>query len=65
MGGIGGTKTDMMSAAPPQMIQWLIDSTPFKRLGTIADISDAVALIASESARWISGQNITVAGAAK
>jgi 3-oxoacyl-[acyl-carrier protein] reductase len=39
--------------------------TPFKRLGSVADIGDAVALIVSESARWISGQNINVSGAAK
>jgi hypothetical protein len=35
--------------------------SPMKRMGDVSDIGDAVALISSESARWISGQSIVVA----
>jgi NAD(P)-dependent dehydrogenase (short-subunit alcohol dehydrogenase family) len=41
------------------------NASPMKRLGTISDVGDATALIASDSARWISGQAICVAGGAK
>lgn len=34
----------------------------FNRLGTVEDVADSVALIASEEARWITGQNIRVSG---
>lgn len=61
----GGTRTDMLKGAPDFFIQMMVDASPFKRLGTIADIGDAVALFVSESARWISGQNVLVNGASK
>lgn len=63
----GPTDTDMLapSVANPGVRAYFEGITPFKRLGTVADISDAVALVTSESARWISGQSIVVAGAAK
>lgn len=32
------------------------------RVGTIEDLGDAVLLIASEKARWITGQYISVSG---
>jgi meso-butanediol dehydrogenase/(S,S)-butanediol dehydrogenase/diacetyl reductase len=53
---------DMMIGAPSELIEAFKSGSPFKRMGTIADIGDAVALIASESARWISGQAINVDG---
>lgn len=64
---IGPTDTDMLapSVANAGVRAYFEGITPFKRLGTVADIADSVALITSESARWISGQNIVVAGAAK
>jgi 3-oxoacyl-[acyl-carrier protein] reductase len=34
----------------------------FDRLGEVNDIADVVAFLASESGRWISGQNIRVNG---
>jgi 3-oxoacyl-[acyl-carrier protein] reductase len=34
----------------------------FNRLGTVEDIADVVAFIASDEARWITGQNIRVNG---
>lgn len=63
----GPTDTDMLApaVADPNTRTYFASITPFKRLGTVADIGDSVALITSESARWISGQSIVVAGAAK
>jgi 3-oxoacyl-[acyl-carrier protein] reductase len=61
---IGGTDTDMMSSTPAAFIEMAKNSSPQKRLGTVSDIGDATALLASESARWISGQHIVVAGGA-
>lgn len=55
----------MMAPVPAAFREFVAKTSPFNRLGTIADIGDAIALLASESARWISGQNIQVSGASK
>jgi 3-oxoacyl-[acyl-carrier protein] reductase len=34
----------------------------FNRLGQVDDIADVVAFVASDDARWITGQNIRVNG---
>jgi hypothetical protein len=57
----GGIDTDMFAGSPPSFVQAVIDATPMKRLGTIYDLGESVSLLASESARWISGQAIVVA----
>jgi len=41
-----------------QVVPWI----PLRRLGTPEDIADAVVFLASEQARWITGQVIQVAG---
>lgn len=63
----GPTNTDMLapSLADSNTKAYYLSITPQKRLGTPADIGDAVALVVSESARWVSGQSIHVNGAAK
>jgi NAD(P)-dependent dehydrogenase (short-subunit alcohol dehydrogenase family) len=59
----GYTETDMISSYMqlPGMLEKMASVSPFNRVGTTADLGDAVALFASESARWISGQSIIVA----
>jgi hypothetical protein len=47
--------------ADPGTKAYFTNLSPQKRIGTVADLGDAVALISSESARWISGQSIIVA----
>jgi 3-oxoacyl-[acyl-carrier protein] reductase len=37
-------------------------ASPFNRIGTTADVADAVVLLASDEARWITGQNIAAGG---
>lgn len=55
----------MLAPAPQAFRDMLAATSPQKRLGTIGDIGDAVALFVSDSARWISGQNVVVAGGGK
>jgi 3-oxoacyl-[acyl-carrier protein] reductase len=50
-----------LSAEDP-FIQGFIAQTPLGRIGEVSDIGDAVALLASDDARWISGQVIRVSG---
>jgi NAD(P)-dependent dehydrogenase (short-subunit alcohol dehydrogenase family) len=52
----------MFSGADDATIDYAKNASPQKRMGLPNDIGDAVALIASESARWISGQSILVNG---
>ena len=57
----GPTDTDGFgaSSAPTDT---LIARTPLGRLGRPDDIADVVAFLASDAARWITGQSITVDG---
>jgi 3-oxoacyl-[acyl-carrier protein] reductase len=63
----GTTDTDMLAplVADPNTRAYFSSLSPLNRLGTVGDVADSVSLITSESARWISGQNIIVAGGAK
>jgi NAD(P)-dependent dehydrogenase (short-subunit alcohol dehydrogenase family) len=55
----------MLASAGEAVVEMAKNLSPQKRIGTVSDIGDATALLASESARWISGQNILLNGAAK
>jgi 3-oxoacyl-[acyl-carrier protein] reductase len=46
----------------PDMERQLLPAIPLRRLGTPADIADVVLLVASEEARWMTGQVVQVAG---
>jgi 3-oxoacyl-[acyl-carrier protein] reductase len=59
----GITDTEMLQSFMPQAVQSaLVSQTPLGRLGTPEDIADAVAFIASDAARWITGEVIPVNG---
>lgn len=59
----GMTKTEMlMEVVPEPARQAAVQSTPLGRLGEPEDIADAVALLCSEEARWITAQNVKVNG---
>jgi 3-oxoacyl-[acyl-carrier protein] reductase len=59
----GLTTTDMLAAVIPSEVQQaMIATTALRRLGTPEDIADVVAFLASEEARWITGQVIGVNG---
>ena len=57
----GVTETDGLVLDKDQVNQ-LIAQTPIGRLGQPADIADAVSLLVSDDARWITGQHIRVNG---
>jgi 3-oxoacyl-[acyl-carrier protein] reductase len=57
----GVTATDGL-IMPQEAINALITQTPLGRLGQPQDIADAVAFLASDDARWVTGQNLQVNG---
>jgi len=57
----GFTDTAMMPA-DPAFRQTGEQASPLKRLGMPKDIADVVAFVASEEARWLTGQNIHAGG---
>jgi len=58
----GVIKTDMLSALPEEVLPMLAEQTPMGYLGEPGDISGIVSFLASEQARYITGQVITVDG---
>ncbi len=59
----GLTVTDMLEAVIPKEAQeMLIGMTPLQRLGTPEEIADVVLFLASNGARWITGQILSVSG---
>ena len=57
----GVTDTDGLVLEPEQVNQ-LVAQTPLGRLGQPADVADAVALLVSDDAHWITGQSIRANG---
>lgn len=57
----GATDTDGL-VMPKEQIAQIVGMTPLGRLGQPADVADAVVFLASDQARWITGQNIQVNG---
>ena len=59
----GVTDTDMLQQSVPEAVQTaLISQTPLGRLGTPSDIAEAVAFLASDESRWITGEVIGANG---
>ena len=58
----GVVMTDMMADFSEQDVAALRDDTPLMRLGSPEDIADAVLFLASEKARFITGQILSVNG---
>lgn len=62
----GTTETEMLhEAIPDDVLPQLIANTPLGRLGTPEDVADVVAFLASDQARWITGQIIAASGGLK
>lgn len=49
-------------AKDPELIAGLERMSAFNRLGRVEEIADVIAFVASDNARWITGQNIRVNG---
>jgi 3-oxoacyl-[acyl-carrier protein] reductase len=61
---VGYTQTDMTAEvlADPANVERNISLTALGRIGEVPDIADAVAFLASDDARWITGTKIDVTG---
>lgn len=57
----GVTETDGL-VLPREHINQLIAQTPLGRLGRPNDIASVVAMLVSEDAHWVTGQNIRATG---
>ena len=59
----GQTSTDMLLANnPPERLRASVERIALGRLGQPEDIADVVAFLASDDARWITGETIHVNG---
>jgi 3-oxoacyl-[acyl-carrier protein] reductase len=55
----GPTETDMMQ---DQYREKIAAMSPFNRIGTPAEVADVAVFLASDAARWVTGQNIGAGG---
>lgn len=61
----GIIKTDMVASLPEEMIEPLIKSIPLGRIGEPRDIANAFLFLASDLASYITGEILSVDGAAR
>ena len=55
----GFTDTDML---PEEYRAYGASLSPFNRVGTAKDVADAAAFLASDAARWVTGENLQAGG---
>lgn len=58
----GPTDTPLLDSVPEKVRQSLARAIPFRRLATPEEIADAVLFFASDRARYITGQTLSVSG---
>ncbi len=58
----GPTDTPLMSAVPDKVKEALTKAIPFRRLGRPEEVADAILFFASDRARYITGQVLSVSG---
>lgn len=46
----------------PDQVAAIVDDIPLRRVGEPADIADVIVFLASDQARWLTGQVIKVSG---
>lgn len=61
----GVTRTDMVAALPEEMIQPLIATIPLGRVGEPEDVANAFLFLASDLASYVTGEILSVDGAAR
>lgn len=61
----GITNTDMVAALPKEMIEPLIKTIPLGRIGQPRDVANAFLFLASDMASYVTGEILSVDGAAR
>ena len=61
----GITNTDMVAKLPKEMIEPLIKTIPIGRIGEPRDIANAFLFLASDMASYVTGEILSVDGAAR
>lgn len=61
----GITNTDMVAKLPPEMIEPLVKTIPLGRIGEPRDIANAFLFLASDLASYVTGDILSVDGAAR
>ena len=60
----GVTRTDMVAALPPEMVERISSTIPLGRVGEPQDVANAFLFLASDMAGYVSGAVLSVDGAA-
>lgn len=58
----GNIDTEMTISAGKELVDWVINATPMKRLGEPQEVADLVAFLCSDKANFITGQIIDIDG---
>lgn len=61
----GITETDMVASLPKEVIEPLIKTIPLGRIGTPQDVANAILFLSSDLASYITGEILSVDGAAR
>lgn len=60
----GVTRTDMVASLPEEIIKPLVDRIPLRRVGEPGDVANAFLFLASDLAAYVTGEILSVDGAA-
>ena len=58
----GYIETEMTQSIPEKHIKAILEMIPMKRMGTVQEVADLVAFLASDRARYITGQVFSIDG---
>ena len=60
----GPVATPLFKDFPPEVVERLMSTIPYKRWGTATDIANLILFLASEESEWITGEMVTINGGA-
>ena len=60
----GVTRTDMVAALPPELVERISSTIPFGRVGEPEEVANAFLFLASDMASYVTGEILSVDGAA-